>query len=1430
MKLETVIRRRRGVAAAARLAALVLLLTGRMLAQAQGFACTAGDVTTGLWGLGASLQSSLGALAGGAASVGAGAGQATLPGGGGAAACAPTEPASVPVDAPSTLAGNPVDLVTGTKVDRAIDLDRSPARPAPLDDAASLVVSRFYASGSAGSAALGPGWRLGLEARLYAARVGGRTVLQVVQGDGRTVRFGPPRSTGAGTMRHVARAREDGELERVAGARGGWVWHWRNGRRLSFDQNGRLRRIASFSGAELALEYDRVGRLSEVRGADGRGVALRYHAAQDGRAGEAGAPSPGAHPGRLAALEDSGGTAVRYRYDAVGRLVGVHYHDGARVAYEYQGPRSARLVAVVLPDGRRSEYRYDANGRVVLSRAAGDVSRRALRFAYLPSPGPGAGGVTEVREGESLRATYRWAPAGPDGSGRLVFASGTGCERCPATGRRYRYDRAGRLVHVDRLAGPTPEARGPGSSTFSIGRDASGRPHVLRWRLAGEERVVRIDWMSADAVDLPERVEWPSVVPGRSVRLQVLRDAQLRTVSFEQFGYAPLVIREADGRLRVAATPIKRVSTMPVGASPDASAIEAGAASGVTARSWHDDFGRLVAWWSEDSGLVRRIFDAHDRLRRETRADGSVAHFEYDAVGRMTSMQEVTPPVAAGGTEPAAVTTTRFEWSGAGLVAVEDDEGRREVFDRDAAGRLVRHRLSLRLDSGGIAEFESRFEYDGADRLVAWSLPAGDTIRAMRDAQGQVVSLEWHPRAAAWSQPLVSALSRDARGLHRMVFGNDIVATTHRTASGDAMHIRHRRARGASRSDDVQNHLLRFDDSGRLREWRRGAEARTYLYDRQSRLLQAVHRSGRDALVWRFAYDARGNRRLAQQAADLHEASAGHLGESLATRDPAGRLVFDGRRTHRWDAGGRLREIREGGRLVASYRYDHRGQRVAKRVDGVTTHFLYDARRRPLAEIDADGQVRRQYVYLADLPVAVLDRADPTADHTRGPKAAFRVRYLHLDHLGAPEAATDERARVVWRASYAPFGRRLGASSAGHGAAATDAFELPLRLPGQYEDPETGLHYNDHRYYDPDAGRYLSPDPLGPAAGPNPYVYAGNDPLTRVDPSGLLLFAFDGTDNGDPPSRRDDWSNVYKLARSYSDGRVWYMAGVGRDDAGSGIRTNGLDAINANTARARVDFLLAELQAAVSGAAANRGPIDVDVVGFSRGAAMARDFSNRVADRIRGGAFAQLGACVRLRFLGLWDTVAQFGADGISNAGWRLAIPVETAYAAHAVALNEHRTLFPAESIVGSPLAGVRIERGFVGAHSDVGGSYAEGDLSDVALVWMHAQALQAGVGMFALTSEFARVSAPLLHDSSGGSGDREFRYRNSWGWTYANPLQRVAKVDGLQWRDTGQFIRRFPEPRDDVYGEPTLAGEVDMLGYSAWLDSNYGIALGAGP
>jgi RHS repeat-associated protein len=61
----------------------------------------------------------------------------------------------------------------------------------------------------------------------------------------------------------------------------------------------------------------------------------------------------------------------------------------------------------------------------------------------------------------------------------------------------------------------------------------------------------------------------------------------------------------------------------------------------------------------------------------------------------------------------------------------------------------------------------------------------------------------------------------------------------------------------------------------------------------------------------------------------------------------------------------------------------------------------------------------------------------------------------------------------------------------------------PFRYTGRDFDSETNLYYYRARYYDPAAGRFLSEDPIG-TYSVNKYVYVRNNPVNRVDPSGLV--------------------------------------------------------------------------------------------------------------------------------------------------------------------------------------------------------------------------------------------------------------------------------------------------------------------------------------
>ena len=118
-----------------------------------------------------------------------------------------------------------------------------------------------------------------------------------------------------------------------------------------------------------------------------------------------------------------------------------------------------------------------------------------------------------------------------------------------------------------------------------------------------------------------------------------------------------------------------------------------------------------------------------------------------------------------------------------------------------------------------------------------------------------------------------------------------------------------------------------------------------------------------------------------------------------------------------------------------------------------------------------------------------------------GTETGTGTYYLHADHLGKPQIATDSSGAIVWDGGITtPFGE--GVSLAG-------AFAQSLMFPGQYADMETALNdntplfHNWHRTYDPTLGRYLQSDPIGLEGGINRYAYVGGNPMGWIDPQGL---------------------------------------------------------------------------------------------------------------------------------------------------------------------------------------------------------------------------------------------------------------------------------------------------------------------------------------
>ena len=113
------------------------------------------------------------------------------------------------------------------------------------------------------------------------------------------------------------------------------------------------------------------------------------------------------------------------------------------------------------------------------------------------------------------------------------------------------------------------------------------------------------------------------------------------------------------------------------------------------------------------------------------------------------------------------------------------------------------------------------------------------------------------------------------------------------------------------------------------------------------------------------------------------------------------------------------------------------------------------------------------------------------------------LHQIDTDHAGTPKAMySHETGEEVWSTDHETYGRARNTYCVVDHPVTAMPFDVGLRLQGQYEDVETGLYQNCHRYYDPRAGRYLTQDPIGLQGGSNLYRYCPN-PIDWIDPLGL---------------------------------------------------------------------------------------------------------------------------------------------------------------------------------------------------------------------------------------------------------------------------------------------------------------------------------------
>jgi len=251
---------------------------------------------------------------------------------------------------------------------------------------------------------------------------------------------------------------------------------------------------------------------------------------------------------------------------------------------------------------------------------------------------------------------------------------------------------------------------------------------------------------------------------------------------------------------------------------------------------------------------------------------------------------------------------------------------------------------------------------------------------------------------------------------------------------------------------------------------------------------------------------------------------------------------------YEWDCRDRLRSVvLPDGRLV-EFTYDAFARRVRKVVTDAPKLPLAEALREALQHGAAEQRVvTTRFLWDGDVLCAELGEAGARV-HVHEPGSFVpllqaeggAVYSVVTDHLGMPKELLDASGKVAWAAAHSAWGRVVEVQR-DEGAAQV---ESPFRLLGQYHDEETGLAYTRFRYFDAEAGRWCSPDPLGITGGWNLGAF-DDAPSAGVDPYGLACVRFKRwklgepidkpMPDGSPPSwrtvRRRYWRNRWAASK-----------------------------------------------------------------------------------------------------------------------------------------------------------------------------------------------------------------------------------------------------------------------------------------------------------
>lgn len=771
---------------------------------------------------------------------------------------------------------------------------------------------------------------------------------------------------------------------------------------------------------------------------------------------------------------DALGQATRYEHDAAGLLSAVHHADGSITRYRHDG--AGRVVRIALRDEGTDQdigFDHDLWGRVTRRWQRG----LEQRFEY-----DEAGRLVRLTNENGAASRFAW-----DAMDRLVEEEGFDGRR-----QAFRYDAAGRLVEAS--DGTGRELLRTGYAWDALGRLAEirvpatahspARVECLQWNAAGQLVATRSHLREGDAAGpllaeaLIERDAAGHLV-GETQRVYELAPSMPGVPAASSLAFEHTLSHTLDPLGNREASLLQEVGRL------DYLMYGAGHLHGLL----HE--GRAILDIERDA--------LHREIRRRLLPPSGEAVLEvrrgWDALGRVQSMamSGLRPHDATGAGAPAPLVgqlaQRHYAYDETGRLAAVRSPGGDLLLRHDAAGRLVGA-----AGMAGPSDTERRWRFD----------PAGNRLPSLDDAL------------------LQSELARDGDGWAAEVRGRwrdqdfdllerEEAAPAARSLAGIVRWHDNRVGHG----DDA---VFGYDGHGNRVEslWRDGRRL-ALRYDGANRLVESqLTQADGSVLSSRHLHDVHG-RRLAKTVREQVPGQAARESRTFYGWD-GDRLVH----VEHWNPERErqvLHTVYEPGGFVPLVRFgiDGGGAPVglaalaAQALDARTQQALreaFDGLPREMRE-RMDAQARQLARDGLPASARALEAVGmPEADDAR----PVEVRHYHCDHLGTPQALTDEEGRLAWMGRCDPWGRLLQEFDP-HGIG------QPIRLPGQQHDAETGLHYNRHRHYDPDIGSYVNQDPIGLSGGVAPFGYARQNPVQFSDPMGLYASADTPTPGlGDAPA------------------------------------------------------------------------------------------------------------------------------------------------------------------------------------------------------------------------------------------------------------------------------------------------------------------------